>query len=471
MTAWMQNHPAERGGRTTEQIWIAYGERYEALFEQLRRSGQENAMTAATEMGRRGLTYFVRAKAFDKLGDFASVLVTGTHDPTALAAVIAELQAVADQVPAGRDRWVLRLNLANALLQSGRPDRGLPLYAQAAAEAEAEEDWANVGVIYHCLATALGNVGQLDQAKTTYRRSVDAYRKANAPKVQIVGNELEALRIDVMQGHAADALPEIETRLNAVRDWQRRTHAGETVPDAPEPVFLGRVLVGGLDIARQANQRLERWDACLALLTEIEQTERDAGASRHEQYRTRFNQYGPLMKLGRLTDAQRVVEECLAVYREANDLTLQARALSALANIWKERGDLEQAIALARQALSIRNRLPDPSDRAISHGNLANYLEKAGKLEDEARHLLASIIYRLLTQRHDLLSIDLRNLGIRIRRAAQTGGRYDLPRLAEMLALPAFDALKQFLAQRGVDVPELQAAIDQLVEQVRQKAA
>ena len=467
MAAWMRAHEAERDGRTETQIRIAYGERYAALFNQFEGKSQD----AANEAGRRGLTYLARAQAFDKLSGFASGLVTGASDPALLRGVIAELQAVAEQVPAGRERWALRGNLADALRRAGQPDHALPFYAQAAAEAEDAGHWADVGWICGNWASAFGNVGELDAAKATYRRCVDAYRKANAPEAQIIGNELEALRIDVMQGEAAAALPEIETRLNAARGWWARARAGETVADAPEPVVLGRALVSGLDIAHRANHTLERWDACLTLLTEIEQTEREMGANRQEQARTRFNQYGPLMKLGRLAEAQRVVEACLAVEREAGDLYGQSNALSALANIWKERGDLAQAIALERQALSICNRLPDPSDRAVSHCNLSNYFDKMGKAEDMSRHSLAAGVYFLITTQQEPLVTWLRNLGIDIRRAAQSGGEYALPRVADLLARPEFEALARFVAQRGVDIQELQETIDELVEQTRKSAA
>ena len=403
MAAWMRAHETERGGRTETQIRIAYGERYAALFEQLRRSGRENAMDEANEAGRRGLTYLARAQAFDQLGWFASALVTGARDPTLLRGVIAELQAVAEQVPAGEARWSLQTYIADALRQAGQPDHALPFYAQAAAEAEDAGHWADVGWICGNWAIALRNVGELDAAKATHLRSADAEKKAGRPQINIIGSELEALRIDVMQGNAAAALPEIETRLNAARGWWARARAGETVADAPETVFLARARAAGLNIAVQANQALERWDACLTLLAEIEQTEREMGASQQEQARARFNQYTPLMKLGRLAEAQRVVEECLAVDREAGDLSGQASDLSALASIWKERGDLAQAIALERQALSIRNRLPDPSDRAISHQHLAFYLENTNKLEDSMRHLLTAIICSLITQQQNIL--------------------------------------------------------------------
>ncbi len=155
--------------------------------------------------------------------------------------------------------------------------------------------------------------------------SAEARRKAGDPEVNVVGRELEALRIDVMQGRAEAVLPEIESRLDRVRQWWQQTRAGQSVPAAPDAVFLGRALIGGLDIAHWANLALERWQACLDLLGEIEEIKKQLGESPHERARTRFNQYGPLIRLGRLDDAQQVLEQCLAIFRDANDLTMRVQ--------------------------------------------------------------------------------------------------------------------------------------------------
>jgi len=463
----MKTHESEKRGLTEEQIWVAYGERYADMFNQLRTSGQENAMSAASEAGRRALTYMVRAKAFEKMDGFVSGLVTGTQDPTLLRGVIAELQSVAELVPAGEQRWSLRTYLADAIRKSGRPDQSLALYEQAVTEAEAAENWADVGWICGNWAHSLMLTGQLDKAKETHLRSANAYRKAGEPKGKVIGRELEGFRIDVFQGKAQEVLPDIEARLNEVRGWWQRHKAGESVPDAPDPVDLGRVLVGGLDIAEDANLQLENWESCLSLLKEIEQIYREMGESRHEVYLTRFNQCKPLMEFGRLDEAQQVLEECLSVFREANDLTMESKILSAFADIWNERGDIEQAIALERQSLSICNQLPDPSYRAVSHGNFSIYLNQVGKSEDSAKHLLSAIIYDLITQRHASLQNDLNNLKIRMNRAAQSGTRYDLPRVSELLARPEFEALGRFVEQFGVDAAELQGKVDEMVAGVR----
>jgi len=463
ISAWMTEHESERGGLTEEQIWVAYGERYAATFQRLQMSAQE----AATEAGRRALVYMVRACAFEKLSSFASQFVTGTQDPTLLRGVIAELQAVVDQAQSGETRWRLRLDLADALRQSGQPDRSFAFYEQAVAEAEEAGNWSDVGVICGNWAVALRQVGQLDEAKAAQLRSADAHRKAGSPRVWIVGPELEALRIDVIQGEAERVLPEIDKRLNEVRGWWRQHRAGESVSEAPDSVFLGRALVSGLDIAASANSQLEQWEACLELLEEIEQMDRELGEGKQQLAQTRYNRYGPLIRLGRLNDAQLVLEGCLSVFREVDDLAYQAKALSALASVWDERGDTNQAIALERQALSVCNRLPDPEDRAVSHGNLSNSLEKAGKPEDTARHHLAAIVYCFVSNHRDHLSTFLRNLGIDMRSAALSGRRYELPPLSELLSRPEFEALGQFLVQFGVAPQQLQPHINQLVEQVK----
>jgi len=45
----------------------------------------------------------------------------------------------------------------------------------------------------------------------------------------------------------------------------------------------------------------------------------------------------------------------------------------------------------------------------------------------------------------------LGNLGIHIRRAAQSGEQYALPRLADLLAHPEFEAVQRFVAEAGVE--------------------
>jgi tetratricopeptide (TPR) repeat protein len=471
VVAWMEAHPDERGSRTPEQTWVAYGERYAAAFEQLISLGGEGSRDRAAEAGRRALSYLVRAREFDRLGSFANGFITCTRDPELLRQVIAQLRAVADEVAPGRTRWQLRRSLADALTQASRPDLALDQYPRAAADAEAGEHWSDLGAIYGHWANALGDAGQLDASRTMHQRSAATWRKAASTLVHVVGSELGALRIDVKQGHAERALPEIDRHLGDLRNWWRSHREGRPVPDAPDLEFLGRALIGGLDIAHQAHQSLKHWQPGLDLLEEIETIKRERGEGEHERARTRFNRYGPLLEMGRLDEAQRVLESCLEVFRDVTDLAGQSVTLGALADLWDRRGDYRQAADLQRQALAVHNSVPDPTFRSASHNNLSNYLKKAGQSGDSARHWLASLVYDAVTNHQEGLGIMLRNLTIRIRNDARSGeAPYEPPRLADLLVLPEFDALNQFLAQSNVDLVGLQATIDGLVEQARQQA-
>ncbi|MCP4105680.1 MAG: ATP-binding protein, partial [Desulfobacteraceae bacterium] len=53
MAEWMENHPQEQAGQDAKQVWLAYGQRYEAIFWALQQSGESGSREAATEMGRR----------------------------------------------------------------------------------------------------------------------------------------------------------------------------------------------------------------------------------------------------------------------------------------------------------------------------------------------------------------------------------------------------------------------------------
>ncbi|MDM8557401.1 CHAT domain-containing protein [Candidatus Parabeggiatoa sp. HSG14] len=461
-TAWMEQHPEDCGERDAKQIGQAYGEQYASLFKELVGSDKETA----TEMGRRAITYLVRAEAFEALGGFASNVVINTKNPQQLQAIIAELETVVEQVPAGRTRWYIRTSLADALGRSGQPQLALPFYAVSASEAEAAQNWADVAWSCQSWANALRDVGQLQLARETFQRAAQAYRKANSAKVDIMGSEIEALRIDIMLGEVETALPAIEQRLAQIRDWWQRHQQGETLTAATDADFLARVFIGALDIAQSAHHALKHWQDCLDLLTETEKVDQACGESEHVLAMSRFNRHTALIELGRLDEAQRVLEGCLQVDTNVGDLAGQAQDLYALADVWDERGDVSRAIELQRQALAICERLPNPEDRAISHGNLSTYLHKVGQIEEGARHRLVQIVYYIVIGNQQKLfgGECLGNLAILLQEAKEKGTTYPLPRFNELLQLAEFSGLRRWLEERGVDVGELQGRVDEVLK-------
>ena len=201
-----------------------------------------------------------------------------------------------------------------------------------------------------------------------------------------------------------------------------------------------------------------------------------------------------LKNLVRLPEAKAELEACLVLF-EGNPAG-QAKVLSSLADIFDRQGDRAQAVAQERRALALSERLPDPADRALSHNNLASSLEPGGSpaaLAEAARHQLAALAYQLAAGLGQHLQTSFRNYVIDYRRAraagvvggwarrvwnlmslrrrGAAGAEPEIPRLAQVLADPAFAALDQWLRQRGMDPAELQAAIDEVLAQAREAAA
>ena len=474
--AWMARQTQDRGEWTENAIRLAYAEWLKAVFDAF----QHQNMSHALEAGSRALVYCVQAGAWDRLGDFASAVVTSTSDPRLLERLIPHLQTAAESAPQGEPRWSCLCYLADALRLGGRPDAGLPFYeqaatlARAAAEAEGESSqpaWADLAAITGHWANALVMTGHLDAARQRRLESAEAEKQAGSPQINVIGSELEALRIDIQQGQVATALPEVEARLAQVAVWWQRHRAGQSVPEAPDAEMLARVYISALDIARQADFAREDWESALRRLDAMLEVERTLQRPAEGIAATRMNRAVVLGRLGRFGEARAELEACLALFQ--NDPAQSAKVLSSFANLSGEQGDVAQAITQERRALALREQLLDPNDRAISHNNLAEYLKRQGApaaLAEAPRHQLAALIYRLVAGLGQSLQTSLHNYAIAFRRARAAGTELTVPRVAELLADPAFHPLDQWLHQRQVDVAELQTAVDQVLEQVRQWA-
>jgi tetratricopeptide (TPR) repeat protein len=473
---WMEQHPQDRAELTENAIRLAYAERLEAVFKSLLHQN----MTAALGAGSRALVYCVQAGAWDRLGGFASGLVTSARDPRLLEALVPHLQTAAESAPEGEPRWSCLCYLADALRAGGRPDASLPFYAQGAAQARAVAEaggdgsrkaWADVAWITGNWAGASYMIRNLDTARQRHLDSAEASKKAGGRAVNIIGSEMEALRIDIIQGKVAVALPEVETRLVQVEGWWQQYRSGQPVPEDPDAEMLARALVTAFDIARAAHAAQKDWPSALrridAILDVMGTLERPA----EEIAATRMNRANVLGQLRRFGEAKAELESCLPLFN--NDPTRAQRVFSSLANLFAEQGDFGQAITQERRALAVCEQLPDPADRGISHNNLANYLDRSGTpsaLAESSRHRLAAFIYFLAAEIQQHVQTVLGNYALAFRRVHAAGSVPAIPRVAELLANPAFAPLERWLRQRQVPLDQLQAAVDQFLDQARQAA-
>ncbi|MCV2421603.1 CHAT domain-containing protein [Paucibacter sp. DJ2R-2] len=472
--AWMAQRPQDHAEWTENTIRLAYAERLEAVYDAL----QHQNMSAALEAGSRAVVYCVQAGAWDRMGGFASRLVTSTNDPRLLETLIPHLQMAAESTSEGRPRWTCLGNLADALKNSGRPDASLLFYEQAAAQARtvaeaggegSRQAWSDLGWISGNWALALRGDGKIDAARQCQLDSAEAEKQAGSPAIQVIGSELEALRIDILQGQVKAALPKVEARLAQVDAWWQQQRCGQQVPEAPDAEVLARAFISALDIATDAHFAEKDWPSALRRLEAILEVKRALERPAEDIGTTRMNRANVLNRLGDFGEAKAELEACLTLFQY--DPARSARVLSSLADLFDKQGDIAQAIIQQRRALALREALPDPAARAGSHNNLAHYLVSSGSpaaLAEAPRHQLAALVYRLVAGLGQQLQTSLHNYGVRFRRAHAAGTELSVPRVAELLAEPAFAPLAQWLRQRQLPLEELQADVDRFLARARQ---
>jgi hypothetical protein len=174
---------------------------------------------------------------------------------------------------------------------------------------------------------------------------------------------------------------------------------------------------------------------------------------------------------GRLPEAKAEMSACLDLFR--GDPGRSAAALFAFASTYAEQGDLCQAVVLQRKALAMFELLPGAAGRAVSHHNLALFLDRLGgpeALAESPQHLMAALVYRFVAFLGEQLQSSMHNY-IRIFGYAKAAGeRLSIPRVADLVADPAFHVLALWLRQRQENLDELQVGIDELLGSLRQTA-
>jgi len=474
--AWMAQHAQDRAGLTENVIRLAYAERLEATFDAL----QHKDMSVALGAGSRALVYCVQAEAWDRLGGFASGLVTSADDPRLLEALVPHLHAAAESAPEGHPRWSCLCYLADALNKGGRPDASLTIYERAAAQARSaaeaggkasQQAWSDLAWISRNWANALRDVSKFKAARERLTEAIAASKNADRPAVYVVGGELEALRIDIIQGQSEAALPEVVARLAQVEAWWQQHRAGLPVPEAPDAETTARVFMSALDVANDVHRANEDWALALGCTNAILEVKQALNRAAEDIASTRMNRAVELAQLRRYSEAKAELEACLDLFQ--NNPVARAKVLSSLADLFGNQGDHVQAVTQERRALALREQLPHPADRAISHNNLANYLKHSGScasLVESRYHQLAALVYCLVAGLGRQLQTTLHNYAIDFRRAHADGTQLAVPRVAELLADPAFAPLEDWLRQCGMNTAELQIAVCHSLDQAHQAA-
>jgi tetratricopeptide (TPR) repeat protein len=457
---WMQTHPSDRGELTEDAVRIGYGSGLAAAYIAYRVKN----VRVAIEAGRRALIYYAMAGAYEELSRFAVGVVNTTSDLRILDELIHYLDRAARSAPPGPGGWKCKLALADALDNSGRTGESLPIYEEAAISAraageaggtEATYAWRDYSSIVGNWAVALQRIGRLDLSRQRQIERSEALKRGNAPEVYVVNSELGVLALDVSQGNAREALPQIELRLEKMEGWWHRARNGEQLREAPDTALLGSLFCDALFKAREAHTSLHDWESSLRRTESLLEVKRALNHPINELAWEWLNSGQLLTQLGRYAEAQARLEPCLQIFEQ--ELQSLARTYHALADLFHKKGDLAQGILQARRAHAIFETLPAADDRIASHSNLAIYLRESGNFDEATRHLLAALIYAVIGNFTPRFEGIVANYCM----ALNSDPDRAIVRLADLLSDPGFRVLKDWFAEHQADITEIQTAVDE----------
>jgi hypothetical protein len=314
-------------------------------------------------------------------------------------------------------------------------------------------DYRGATVAAADLVILLRDAGRLAEALEVAEQSADYARRAGLGPWTQLGGQAQRLQVLGLMGEHVKVLAEVDRLRAAMAELPARSAANEAVA----PWNVRETILG---TGRTSALATGDWQRCLDLNAEVVASLRERGAGVHETTRFRFNDAGPLIRLGQLAEAGRLLADCQRVFEDHADTAALAGVLSTRATLEVALGHRQAVADLERAALRLYYARPEPRDIAISHYNLANYL---GRLDGDragqrAHRLAAALLYRLAGMAHDL-DRTVRALARELR--ADNGGA----------ALPSTVAKVVAVAElaEGVRLGELLAALQpdpQVVEAV-----
>lgn len=323
------------------------------------------------QAGRSAAPYLIRRRRWEEACALLDRVMARDSSPKTMAGVLPLLRRIAAATEGTERELIVVGVLATALGLAGRwPEAEAllrTLIRQSAERGAFRVAWAGMGNLINLLMVT----GRLEEALALTDAQQDYSSRAGlGPWTQLAG---EAVRLHLLNDLGRH--DEVLAAVDALRGQMRALP--ETSPQE-EGTVPWSVRESILDAGRAVAQSLNRWEEALALNGEIVASQESRGASLLQVARSRFNDYGPLLSLGRHEEVRSLLLVCRAIFEEEQAVADLGRVFSALANLEGQLRCYPQGITFEETALRYKYLAGTPEDCALSHFNLSACLTQAG---------------------------------------------------------------------------------------------
>jgi len=342
--------------------------------------------------GLHGFPYFARLGEWETAAIVLERTVQLDQSPGTIAAVLPLVQRLVAATTGTEREAKDRFQLARVLLFAGRTGEAEALLREVIAQTAARGEFATASTASGELANLLRDTGRPREALQVLERMAEYTRQAGQGPWSQLADEVWRLQVR----NALGEHPEVLARVMELREQMRQ------MPDPPESndgsVNIWNVREAMLDVGRSAALGLQEWQQALELNAEIIAVTEKRGAGALEVARTLFNDYAPLLRLGRFDDARELLLRCREVFEQENAVAELGAAFSALAELEDERGHHEAARRFEQTAFRYEYAAGTTDNINSSHFNLAIYLTRTGgDWRDVLGHRLAAAMISGLT--------------------------------------------------------------------------
>ena len=349
----------------------------------------EGAGADIVTAGLRAAPYFLRLGQWDSALALLEESLARDHSRTTLAVALPRLRTIADGLRGLPNEPAATGTLARVqrAINPAVAERQL-VSVLATAVSHARYDTAFVAAAD--LSEFLRESGNLDQAFAYAEQSTSYAERAGLGPWTWMAARRNRLLVLLEQGHAEQVLRE-------VRDLAAQTKELPANPGGNEVVVPWMVEETVLDTGRAAALRLGRWSDALAYSAANIDAARRRGAPEALIARARFNDYGPLLSLGRTDQALALLQDCREAAERDHDIEMLGVIFGALAEAEDAQGHVQVAAERCKDSLRYLYRTGMPGDIAGGHVRLGNYLGRGGQSHPEAvTHFLAAALLRML---------------------------------------------------------------------------